>query len=152
MNETIAQRGVPDGGEAHARALVITVPMPDTLLTINARRRLHWRTQAAIAKQQRHDAMLAAYAAMSGDAAALLAPVFPSYVRVRVDVDLYRRRNQKTTDETAVVEAIKPLLDGAEDAQVFVDDRQCTIGTIRWHAWAAKPRIEITLKEVRDGG
>jgi hypothetical protein len=48
------------------------------------------------------------------------------------------------------VEAIKPLLDGFEDAQVYVSDRQCTIGTIRWHAWAAEPRIEIVLIEAAE--
>jgi hypothetical protein len=67
-----------------------------------------------------------------------------------VDVDFYRRRYQKATDETGAVEAIKPLLDGFEDAQVYPSDRQCTIGTIRWHAWDSEPRIEIVLIEATE--
>jgi hypothetical protein len=133
---------------SEAFSLVVEIPMPQTLLTINQRRRLHFRTQAAIAKQQRHDAMLCAYAAMSG-ARGLRGVLFPSGP-VRVDIDLYRRPRQQVSDETAAVEAIKPLLDGLEDAGVVGNDKQCTIGAVRWHPTDANPRIALTLTGVAE--
>lgn len=148
MNQAIDAQGLlQQAGEARSRVLVITLPMPGTLLTVNVRQKLHWRTQGAIAKQQRHDAMLCAYGALSAHPDTLTRPLFPIGA-VRVDMDFYRRPYQKVCDETGAVEAAKPWLDGCEDAQVFTDDKQCTIGAVRWHPTDPEPRIEITLTGV----
>lgn len=126
--------------------LTVSIPLPDPLLTINARRRMHWRTQSQHSREQRVTAMLAAYEALSTVQGTLRAVYFPAG-RVRVDVTIYRRPRQQQTDESAVIEFCKPLWDGLEDAGVVTNDKQCVIGAIRWEPSNAQPRIEITLSQ-----
>lgn len=145
---TATHEPVQQAGEARSRALVIAIPMPDPLLTINARQKMYWRVQGRHGKAQRGDAMLCAYAAMAPTIDTLRAVPFPAG-KVRADVQVYRRPRQKVCDDTALWEALKPIFDGFEDAGVFgIGDEQVVAGTLTWFPTDPEPRIEITLTGV----
>jgi Holliday junction resolvase RusA-like endonuclease len=128
------------------RQITIVVPLPDPALTINARRRMHWREERRHVKAQREAAMLAAYAAMSG-ATGLRGVLFPTG-KVRADVEVFRRPRQKEPDEPAKWEMLKPVWDGFEDAGIVADDKQIAQGDMVWWPTNPEPQIVITLSEV----
>jgi len=108
-------------------------PIPTPLLTINTRRRMHWREQARLTREQRALVGLTLRAAQLDARGDLL--IFPRMVgRVRVDVDVYPRTRMQRHDDSAIWEALKPTFDGVEDYGLVADDRQLTHGVLRWHA------------------
>lgn len=143
QNEATGDPGA--SGEA-TKALCVSIPLPDPLLTINVRRTLHWRVNGRHNKAQREMASLAAYEALSKMQGTLRAVYFPEG-RVTVDVVIFRRPRQKRADDTAIIEALKPLLDGCEDAGVVTNDKQCQVGTVEWRPTDPQPRIELTLRQ-----
>jgi hypothetical protein len=147
---TEALGAVEGAGEAMAAAvktLVICLPIPSPLLTLNVR--MHWRVRARHVKAQRHDAMMAAYVAMCPDVETLRAVPFPAG-KVRADVTVYRRPHQRVPDEGAQWEWLKPVWDGFQDASVVQDDKQIIHGTIRYLPTDPDPRVEVTLTAVAD--
>jgi hypothetical protein len=128
--------------------ICITLPLPAVLLTVNMRRRMHWGEQARLTAGQRQDAMLAAYAAMSGTTG-LSGILFPSG-KVRADVEVFRRPRQKVPDEGAQWEFTKPIWDGFQDAGIVSDDKQIAHGSMVWHAADDDPRVVITLTITED--
>lgn len=147
IETTTPQRAAGTRDRALPRSIAITVPLPDPLLSINYRKRMHWRTQARHTAAQREAAMLAAYAAMSGEIGTLFGPVFP-VGKVRADVAIYRRPRQQVLDEGGAWEAMKPVWDGFESARVVGNDKQITHGEMVWHPTDPDPRIVVTLTEV----
>lgn len=133
------------------RSICITLRLPDPLLTINWRRRTHWRRQANETKRQRDDAMWTAYCTLADHPGTLRAVVFPTG-KVRADVQVYRRPRQKVPDAGAQWEWLKPIWDGFQDAGVVMDDKQIVHGEIVYHPTDPEPRVVIVLQEVRDGG
>ncbi len=130
-------------------ALTITLPIPDPLLTVNYRKRMHWRTQARHTKAQRHDAMLAAFGAMADHPMTLYGPMFPRG-KVRADVTVYRRPRQLIPDEGARWEWLKPIWDGFQDAGLVENDKQITHGEIAYYPTDPDPRVVIVLTEVAE--
>lgn len=136
----------PGAADEVKEALLVSIPLPDPLLTINVRRTLHWRVNGRHNKAQREMAALAAYEALSKVQGTLRAVYFPEG-RVTVDVVVFRRPRQKQTDATGLIEALKPLMDGLEDSGVVSNDKQCQIGTVEWRPTDPQPRIELTLRQ-----
>lgn len=128
-------------------SLVVTLPIPSPLLTINGTASMHWREKGRHVKAQREAAMLAAYAAMSG-ATGLRGVLFPTG-QVRADVQVFRRPRQKVPDEGAKWEWLKPIWDGFEDAGVVANDKQIVHGEIVYLPRDDDPRVVITLVEVQ---
>jgi hypothetical protein len=114
-------------------SITIAIPAPDPWLSANARRRLHHQALARHTRQQRHDAALCAYAALAGYPDALKRPLFATG-RVRLDVTVCPRPGQRRCDDTAVWEALKPALDGVEDAGIVANDAQIVVGSLTWSA------------------
>lgn len=132
-----------------ARALCIQMPLPLPLLTINARRVMHWRTQARHTRIQREAA---------GYYGKVATPAFPAvnpspYLtgRVRVDIAVQPYPAQQQPDDTAIIEALKPLLDGFEDVALVDDDAQFFIGSLTWDKTKRTGEIFFTLTEVGAG-
>ena len=121
--------------------LSITIPMPAVLLSINVRRRMHWRSQAAHTKEQRLMAWCCALTLRSVPVPVAV-PEFPLGQLVRVDVLVYPRKGQRSCDDLAMWEALKPTLDGLEDAGVVADDAQFVVGTL---VWLTERRGELVL-------
>lgn len=111
------------------RTLTISFPLPRVLLSINARRRMHWAKEATLVKSQREDAYWAARVQRRqlGQQGLIFATG-----RVRVDLTIHPRKGQRRADDLALWEATKPWLDGLEDAGIVADDRQCVAGTLVW--------------------
>lgn len=143
----------PTGTERHcapgavgstAKAIVVSMPLPLVLLSLN--KRLFWRERARHTKEQRAWAMLAAYEALSRERGTLRGVFFPEG-RVTVDLVVYRRPRQKQMDDGGLIEAAKSWVDGCEDAGIVADDKQCRIGAVRWEPSNAAPRIELTFRQ-----
>jgi hypothetical protein len=120
--------------EARATTLTITLPLPDPLLTLNMR--LHWRARARHTREQREMAGWAAVEAVRTIRtlrAGVLPYIFPEG-RVRVDAEIRPRKGQKRCDDTAIWEALKPTLDGLEDAGIVANDKQFFVGSLTWRA------------------
>jgi hypothetical protein len=132
-----------------ARTITIAIPLPVPWLSANVRRRLHHQALARHTRQQRHDAALCAYAALAGYPDALQRPLFPTG-RVRLDVTVCPRPGQRRCDDTAVWEALKPALDGVEDAGIVADDKQLVVGSLTWSKEHTST-ILLTLTAVPDG-
>lgn len=124
------------------RTLTIYFGLPRTLLSINARRRMHWANEALIVRDQRADAAWAARL----QAAGLDRPVFATG-RVRVDLTIHPRKGQRRAEDFACWEACKPWLDGLEDAQIVKSDAQFVAGTLVWSG-ERTGEVVITLTEV----
>lgn len=129
---------------ATTRSLTVVLPLPDPLLSINVRRRLHWARAAKHTREQRQAA---------GYAGKLATPEFPAINpspffagRVRVDIAIAPRPYQKRADDTAVWEAAKPWLDGFEDAALVANDRQFVVGSLTWRE-ERTGQLFITLTE-----
>ena len=130
------------GAGRGVRALTVTLPLPWPLLTINARRRMHWGEQARHARAQRQAAWVAglvARAAWERDHPAERDGPFPPLLifpagPVRLDVAVRPRRGQRRCDDTALWEALKPTLDGFADAGLVGDDAQFRVGSLAWLA------------------
>jgi len=144
----MSQLAESPAGDVDKRSIKIVLPLPDPLLTANWRRRNHWRRQANETKRQRDDAMWTAYAAMADHPETLRAVVFPEG-KVRADVTVYRRRNQKVPDEVSEWEWCKPIWDGFESAGVVSNDKQITHGEVVWRPTDPEPRVVIVLTEVQ---
>jgi hypothetical protein len=106
MGRTIALEPLQEAGEAHSRALAITLPLPDHALSLNGRG--HWRAQRAGQRAQHEVALLAGLATIP----ARLRPRFPLPARLMVDIDVERRARGKVWDAAAVIEACKGYFDG----------------------------------------
>lgn len=128
------------------RTLTICFGLPRTLLSINARRRMHWAKEATLVKNQRADA---AWAALT-QTPFTVRPVFPTG-RVRVDLTIHPRKGQRRPDDLALWEACKPWLDGLADAGIVADDRQCVAGALVWSD-ERTGKIVLTLTEVAATG
>lgn len=128
------------------KSIRITLPLPDPLLSINARRRMHWAVQRLETRNQREGAAWVARAQTlhceCDD------PYFPEGC-VRVDVAVEPRSGQKQPDDGAVWEAMKPILDGLEDANLVSDDKQFVMGTLTWDKKRRTGSLIVTLTEVR---
>ena len=131
------------------RTITVAIPLPVPWLSANVRRRLHHQALARHTRQQRHDAALCAYAALAGYPDALKRPLFPTG-RVRLDVTVCPRPRGKRPDDTSVWEAIKPALDGIEDAGIVTNDRQIAVGTLTWSK-ERSATVLLTLTAVPDG-
>lgn len=129
--------------------ITIALPVPIPWLSANVRRRLHHQALARHTRQQRHDAALCAYAALSGYPDALQRPLFPTG-RVRLDVTVCPRPRAKRLDDTGVWEAAKPWLDGLEDAQVVANDKQIVVGSLTWSKERTST-VLLTLSAVPNG-
>lgn len=125
----------------------LTLPMPSHKLTLNGtRNRLE---RARLAKEHKHTAFYAALAAVSPQHR----PWFPSTARIRVRVDVERHRGGKRWDNAALIEAMKPYMDGIEESgALYTNDRQLDwdggihwdptptgTGVIRLTFWTADP-------------
>jgi hypothetical protein len=129
--------------------ITIALPVPIPWLSANVRRRLHHQALARHTRQQRHDAALCAYAAFMAYPSAVARPFFPAG-RVRLDVTVCPRPRQQRCDDTAVWEALKPALDGVEDAGIVADDKQLVVGSLTWSK-ERSATILLTFSAVPDG-
>jgi Holliday junction resolvase RusA-like endonuclease len=111
--------------------ITIALPVPIPWLSANVRRRLHHQALARHTRQQRHDAALCAYAALSGYPDALQRPLFPTG-RVRLDVTVCPRPGQRRMDDSAVWEGLKAQEDSLQDAGIIRDDSQIVLGSLTW--------------------
>lgn len=125
-----------------AQFITITMPLPTPFLTINWRRRQHWR---AIARETKAQRAMAAWHTVAALAAANWPPMYPGAVRIDVGVFPYPR--QQRPDTTAIWEALKPIIDGLEDAGLVQDDKQVTPGAI---TWSPERRGELLLTCTRE--
>lgn len=131
------------------RTLTIVLPLPDPLLTLNAR--LHWAARARHTKAQRLEAIyrgIAARAEWSAehDTPDVPHPHFPAG-RVRVDATVRPRPRMKRHDDTAIWEALKPILDGFEDAGIVANDAQFAVGALTWET-ERTGEIVVTLTAI----
>lgn len=117
--------------ETQARTLTLFLPIPDPLLTINARRRMHWREQARETRRQRQDAGWWFKRAKNIPQDMLPAAIFGRAI-VRVDVEVYPRKGMQRHDDSAIWEALKPIFDALEDVWIVRNDRQLTHGALAW--------------------
>lgn len=125
------------------RTMQITLPLPDPLLTAN--KRLHWAARARHTKAQRLGAYLCAVdARYAAGAWAVQGDRLWEDCRVRVDVAIRPRPRMKRHDDTAIWEALKPILDGLQDAGVVADDKQFVVGSLVW-SQARTGEIVLTL-------
>lgn len=126
-----AQPAAPGLTIAHPRyhrTVVITLPMPSHDLTLNRVTRRHPGHIARIKRQHRNDARLAALVATPAE----WRPAFGE-APVRLDVEIRRRARGQRWDDSAMVEALKPYMDGIEDSgAVFLNDQQVRWGDISW--------------------
>lgn len=138
MTEALLQDAIP-------RTLVIAMPLPEPLLTINWRRQHpYWRQQARETRSQREAVAWATKLALPGGSGPV--PYFTG--RVRVDLTISPRPKQQRPDDTAIWEAAKPWLDGLETAWIVDDDKQFRIGALTWDKTQRTGELLITLTEV----
>ena len=124
------------------KSLTMILPLPEPLLTINARRRMHWSMQRLETRNQRE---MAAWVARAQTLhCACDDPYFPEG-RVRVDVEVEPHPGQKQPDDSAVWEAMKPLWDGLEDANIVMDDKQFVVGALVWNKRRRTGTLTLTL-------
>lgn len=128
------------------RTLTVTMPLPQPLLSINARRVMHWRTQARHTRIQREAAGYYGMVATPAFPAVNPSPYFTR--RVRVDVLVRPYPAQPRPDDTALWEATKPWLDGFEDVALVANDAQFLIGTLTWDKAQRTGELVVTLTEV----
>lgn len=130
-------------------SLTIVLPLPDPLLSGNYRRRHHWSTQRRHTEAQRLEAMYCGIAARAKwaddhDADDVPHPHFPAG-RVRVDAEVRPRKGMKRHDDTAIWEALKPVLDGLEDVGIVVNDKQFLVGSLAWDKSRRTGELILTL-------
>lgn len=138
------------GNVAHSapQSVTIVLPLPFPLLSDNVTRRMHWTVKGRHAKKQRLDAYLCAVNARQRDAALVQGDRLWESGRVRVDVEVRPRPRMKQHDDTAIWEALKPTLDGFEDAGIVANDKQFMVGTLTWRKWERTGEVVITLTAV----
>lgn len=111
----------------HPATLTLTLPLPRHDLSLNGR--LNWRAQ----RRGQHDqAEVAGFTAL----AALIdapRPHFPAGLRLRVLIDVERRKRGNVWDTPAIIEATKGYLDGLQGL-AYADDRQVRGIDVRWDA------------------
>lgn len=142
------ERHSGEGEATGEKALTIVLPLPDPLLTVNYRRRHHWRVQQRLSREQRSDAYMAGVGARyAAGTWAVQADHLWYEGRVRVDVEVRPRPRMQRHDDTAIWEALKPVLDGFEDAGIVANDKQFVIGTLTW-ARERTGELVIVMSEV----
>jgi len=133
------------GNATVGRALVVRMVLPLPLLSINARRVMHWRTQARHTRIQREAAGWYGKLATPELPAVNPSPYFTG--RVRVDVEVRPYPAQQRPDDTALWEAAKPWLDGFEDCGLVADDKQFVVGALTWDKTRRSGEIMFMLTE-----
>ncbi len=106
-----------------ATVLTIRLPVcPDAVLSPNTR--CHWRRKAAAVKQLRQIAYYWALQAMwAQDWSTALGPV-----TVRATIGWSKGR--KRMDPTNLADMLKPVWDGFQDAEIYANDKQVTVGSV----------------------
>ena len=120
--------------------LILRLPIPDAKLgqTRHGTTKAAAYAHASLVKQHRKDAELIARRAVNEQA---LTP-FTGAVSVDVSVILPNRRR----DFVNILVAMKPLLDGIEDAGVFGNDRQISMVNARLTAYdPIEPGLTLTI-------
>jgi len=122
------------------RSLHFLCALPVPLLTINARDGMHWSVRAGHVKAQREAFGWHAITTLPLDVA-------PLRGKVRLDVTIYPRKGQKEPDEGGKWEAVKPWVDGLQDAGVFAegDDKVVVYGTFQWVKERRTGEVRLTL-------
>lgn len=111
----------PEFDDLRQELATFEIPLPRTLPTTNVRKRMHWRTEAKVVKGLRIAACLHAAAARRKadvEDARQWAPTPQRAIRFT----LVRGKGQKLMDPDAIAAALKPTLDGIQDAGWFFDD------------------------------
>lgn len=111
----------------HPATLTLTLPLPRHDLSLNGRltRLRQWQGQ----QDQAEVAGFTAIAALM-DAPR---PHFPAGLRLRVLIDVERRKRGNIWDTPAIIEATKGYLDGLQGL-AYADDRQVRGLDVRWDA------------------
>lgn len=107
--------------------LTITLPLPDHDLSLNGR--IGWREQRQGQRDQKELAALVGLATLAGAPR----PHFPAGLRLRVGIDVERRKRGLIWDTPAIIEATKGYLDGLNGV-AYADDRQVRSFDVRWDA------------------
>ncbi|HET8631097.1 MAG TPA: hypothetical protein VFL91_27055 [Thermomicrobiales bacterium] len=109
--------------------LVLELPMPDHRLSINGARRTHPAVLRQIKRAHKEAARLAALALIPPHER----PAFPAGARIRVTVDVERRRGGRRWDNSGIIEAMKPYMDGFEESgALYANDQQLDWVAVTW--------------------
>ena len=151
-----------DARRAAGRVLAVALPLPGHDLTANGR--LHWAARAALVRETRRQAAILARQAMldagwrgwrvgMGERDLTF---FPRGTRVRVDYAAVLPPGRRRWDDTALIEAAKPCIDGLTDAGVWAGDACAVVGTVTWDrdralSPAASGLLLLTLTDVLGG-
>lgn len=112
-----------------SQTIVLELPGPDHRLSINGARRTHPAVLRKIKREHKRWAALAALALIPPDER----PAFPPDARVRVTVDFERLKRGQRWDNAAVIEALKPYMDGIEaSGAIYANDRQLDWVAVNW--------------------
>jgi len=106
--------------------ITVTVPMPDHRLTLN-RVRTNGAYRVRLVHEHKDTARLAALAALGSRER----PYFAVGVNVVAWVAIERRKRGQRWDLGALIEALKPAIDGCTGI-VYADDRQVVGVVVEW--------------------
>lgn len=122
-----------------SQRLVITLPLPDRVLSPNAR--CHWATKSRAVKAARATAQYAA--TVAGGACQWL-------TTARIDIRAFHTINRRR-DRDNLIASCKAYLDGLADAGLIANDSGFTLGPVVFGVDKAYPRLELEVSwETRD--
>jgi len=116
-------------------SITITVPMPPSKLSLNAR--IHWSTRQKLVKQARSVANLCAKEALAGHKP-------PGWIKARYDLKAYFP-TMAFPDPDNLTTRLKSTLDGIADSGIIRDDRALWPERPIFRKDARNPRLEITI-------
>lgn len=123
----------------NSRAIAITIPIPNRVLSPNAR--AHWRVVAKAKAALRMEACCAARNALD----ACYRPMWKS-ARVRVT---WYTKTKRRPDEDNARSSLKAAFDGLEDAYIIANDRGLSHDAMVFAVDKANPRVELVIEEVK---
>ena len=122
-----------------AAPIVVTIPIPNRVLSPNAR--AHWRVVAAAKKALRMETCCAARNALD----ACYGPMWKS---ASVAVTWYTKTRRRP-DEDNARSSLKAAFDGLEDAYILANDRGLSHEPMVFEVDKANPRVVLTVREVK---